>query len=249
MKLGIFIALAAFLFSVTPIKAETVNAIVTGDEAGVVLLMLPDEHLEKKELATQRVYDRFAPEDTQNSQVTKTQLVQEERNVFERFRDTFRRDGVNNAYRCQQLVVETTAYDSVPATIDFRVDAERNGQTGKAPSYRIDYGDGTRDVNSTGTFSHTFTRSGDYTVQGYVQNADGSWNGGSFCQRKINLAGVTSGTVEPGWSDYDPTVPVGTKGGVDTMTTQPATGPATFWVVGSGLSALAGLGLRLLKRA
>jgi hypothetical protein len=187
----------------------------------------------------------------QQSVAIQAQNTVEDRSVWQRFRDTFRRESPTQSTEplsCQQLVVETTDYESAPATIAFRVEARRGADNAvPAGEYRIDYGDGTSDTNSSGRFSRTFQQNGNYTIQGYVRGDDGAWQGGSFCQRRINLA--DDGLVrsnDPSWSDYDP-VPGTTKGGVDTMRTQPATGPAAYWAIGFGLSALVGLRMKFFQ--
>jgi hypothetical protein len=323
--LSLFIELLLFVASAIPVKAEVVNAIVTGEEAGVVLLMLPGYDKEAQ-LATDRqmvvcegvettldahsprtvvivtriterlethstrykytfgdgthdyggsemrhtyaqpgtyevkveIYDEWGRRyDDERCQTTvsvaqtavsekervRTHTVQDDRNVIERFRDTFRRTETQAGDRleCQQLTIESTRQLAVPETLTFKIDARRGAANAvPAAEYRIDYGDGSTDTNTSGRFSHTFTRAGEYVVQGYVREQGGSWSGGDFCQRRINVSQTSA--ADPGWVDRRPPT---TKGGVDTMTTQPATGPGIWVLAGSGLSALAGLGWRL----
>lgn len=60
---------------------------------------------------------------------------------------------------------------------------------GSISEYRVNWGDGSDNkYSSEDTFTHTYTRTGEFTVQGWVKDNDGNWTGGSGnCRRRVEV--------------------------------------------------------------
>jgi len=62
-------------------------------------------------------------------------------------------------------------------------------EDGSIVEYRVNWGDGSgNEYQDNDTFTHTYTRTGKFTVKGWVKDNEGHWTGGSGdCERKVEV--------------------------------------------------------------
>lgn len=134
----------------------------------------------------------------------------------------------DTAVACDNLEITSRDSDLAPATLNFQIDANRPGD---AREYQIFFGDGQDAVNTTGSFSHTYTQPGTYTVRALARGDSGSFEGGTgTCRRTVSVGSIGKG------------------GAVDYLDEQPVTGASTAATAAVAGSGLLGTALWFLRR-
>ncbi|MFZ5376743.1 MAG: PKD domain-containing protein [Patescibacteria group bacterium] len=123
---------------------------------------------------------------------------------------------------CSNLYVSAPNGSQAPATINFDITGYDN--KGSIQSYKLDFGNGQIEENSTGQFAKNYGTAGTYVAKAYIKDSQGNWQGGDDACRK---------------NVYINTKPI---------INQPSTGtPTEFTIFGLG-SGLVGTALTFIKK-
>lgn len=79
-----------------------------------------------------------------------------------------------NRWGCSELQVISGQDASASAQVTLRL-ATIDTNT-KIARYKLAFGDGTQEENTTGTFAHRYASAGTHTAKGWVQTQDSTWN-------------------------------------------------------------------------
>ncbi|MCD8484720.1 PKD domain-containing protein [Candidatus Woesebacteria bacterium] len=103
--------------------------------------------------------------------------------------DSFRvrREQAGEEHRssCQDLILREGNLGTVPATVKFEVEGTDN--LGDIQRYRVYYGDGTKEENESGEFSHTYESSGNFTARADVKDSKGNWISSNACESTVSI--------------------------------------------------------------
>jgi hypothetical protein len=88
---------------------------------------------------------------------------------------------------CSELQIVSGQDASASAQVQFRL-ATIDTNT-KIARYKLAFGDGTQEENTTNSFTHRYQNPGTYTAKGWVQTQDGTWNSDeTACGAQVRVA-------------------------------------------------------------